>query len=770
MEKFRNGKLSFMIVFTVCIFVATYLAMDIRNKRPEEFSEYETEESFEDPELLKNLSGEGFFYVKKDGMYRYSVDDNKKEFILDWEKYEEDTRKSKRDLEEKVDNIQKSKDGKYIYYLNKNTLQRLDLEDNSESIIEDYVDEFKLLENGKLIVVYGGYLTTFEGRTLDVYDLENGNINYLHGKLHSYFLSEDEKNIFSTETDDSVEDFSGKTRELGKFRLYDIEEDKVYVSDENVYIDEISYINDMKTLSYVKRENGKDSLYFIKDAGEFKTGGASPHLVATAEEITSYVDKQSGLLYYLSKQEENSLYKLLINDDLDKNVKEAGEPNISEEDKELMFKNKRIIEGKGLKEYALKKMADEFKENIKNEILSKTYGTLYCYDGNEAVELSDSALLKIEDTVKGVSLGFTHIEKDRVKKLSLTELFSDYVFALGDNAIEKTHTYEDLEDYKKEKRRQAEYDMDSIIYAYYADNKSPLGEYFNYTDKQDDGSSWDLDGRFFEWENYKLSENTVKSFFEIYKYENEDIFTLCCIIGSKAYKTGFNVNNVRAMYIGGDKIYLNIVDVGDRGNESIVDNFNSYFSNKAKIFFEKRKEEILYTNGRNLYMARLNGDVAGEFELLDSNIQDIIFSLDEKIYYERYSGEYYEVKGIKYRAVDLCCDGEKLAEKIEEYDSFNNMAYIYLREGKDDVRSLYDFDGKEFIKISDDIAEQFFLKDGTIFYRKGDNTLKCWKKGTYDEVVDKEVEEIIFPNTYKYSSSYADTMKNAFIFEKILYR
>ena len=169
-------------------------------------------------------------------------------------------------------------------------------------------------------------------------------------------------------------------------------------------------------------------------------------------------------------------------------------------------------------------------------------------------------------------------------------------------------------------------------------------------------------------------------------------------------------------------------------------------------------------------MARLNGDVAGEFELLDSNIQDIIFSLDEKIYYERYSGEYYEVKGIKYRAVDLCCDGEKLAEKIEEYDSFNNMAYIYLREGKDDVRSLYDFDGKEFIKISDDIAEQFFLKDGTIFYRKGDNTLKCWKKGTYDEVVDKEVEEIIFPNTYKYSSSYADTMKNAFIFEKILYR
>lgn len=59
------------------------------------------------------------------------------------------------------------------------------------------------------------------------------------------------------------------------------------------------------------------------------------------------------------------------------------------------------------------------------------------------------------------------------------------------------------------------------------------------------------------------------------------------------------------------------------------------------------------------------------------------------------------------------------------------------------------------------------MKDGTIFYRKGDNTLKCWKKGTYDEVVDKEVEEIIFPNTYKYSSSYADTMKNAFIFEKI---
>ena len=283
--------------------------------------------------------------------------------------------------------------------------------------------------------------------------------------------------------------------ETGTLYYYDLknnEKGREKIQD-GILTGSIKYSQDFKIVYYIKKEEDKQVLYCIKGLKESADNTVEPELIAQGDIINNlYVDSETGNFYYQIEEKDDRLYDLFIDDDMTTDIENPAKPQISEEDKKNMFETKKVISDKELKEYALLNMEEEFRKSLKEKFKIFHFGAVFYYNTSESKKLSDNAYMyipkyeRVENTIKNNTVFFDEIDVNNIEKIKLSEAFSDYL-----NCLNKKMNYSSDDEYKKADKedndKAKELDIDKLIYEYYHERQSPLGEYFYYrkTDKKD---------------------------------------------------------------------------------------------------------------------------------------------------------------------------------------------------------------------------------------------------------------------------------------------
>ena len=807
-KSFRSRMLKTAVVlFTACILAVSALSGCSQNNK-------NNADSMTDIAKKDGQTENGVLYIKKDGLYEHRFSNNTNNLLYRTYNFNKmDTNGSA---------AQYSQDGKYLYYLERsnsgNTLKVMepgkegkksdkaesnnkDQEDNSRenNVIASDVEDFRILKGGEIL-----YKKSSEG---GLYIYRDNDSDKISGYVEEYFLNKDEDFMLFYTTDSDI--YKEKSYynsivadieqcETGTLYYYDIknnEKGREKIQD-GILTGSIKYSQDFKIVYYIKKEEDKQVLYCIRGFKESADNKVEPELIAQGNTINSvYLDSETGELYYQIEEKDDRLYDLFIDDDMTTDIEDPAKPQISEEDKKNMFETKKVISDKELKEYALLNMEEEFRKALKEKFKMFHFGALFYYNAGESKKLSDNAYIytlkyePVENTIKNNTVFFDEIDVNNIEKIKLSEAFSDYL-----NCLNKKMNYSSDDEHKKTDKEDnntaKELDIDKLIYEYYHERQSPLGEYFYYkkTDKKDKEEALEEERRKHGTSSdygddnslYEYGKDEYGSLYDdIYDYDSydydsdgygwsysdnsddiaEEFFYVLGIIRGKAFNTSF---------VSGDEVYSFNMD-NDYITDACVDNENKkvYFmrfsDEKIKMlkelstfndYFYKMESEGLdykkiYLTNKELCKAELSESKIDNFEVMDNEVSSISGVYGGKIYYmkDELNNDYdYSFNGTLY------CDGKKIRPDIDNI--IVNDGTIYLQtesdRGINATYSLYKLDAdNKAEKIAADVYDHKILSDKSVVYvnnynknrNKGD--LKLWKDKDHDELLDKDVVSLI---------------------------
>lgn len=746
----------------------------------------------EDSALNKN----NILYTKKEGLYEYLI--NKNESKLLHTSYRTNA----------ASQIQYSPNGKYLYYLEGNEflygsdtkLKRMEIEkarntqksdkakgnkenkdskepDDSFTIAKD-VEDFRVLKNGDVLykIASGNKLYLWSGEDSDK----------ISGEVEEYFLNKEENILlFYAENSYYGDSSYDEAEREGTLYCYDLrskEKGKKKIQDD-VILDKLQYSDDFSIIYYLKKEDEGAALYCVKDIIN-SDGNFESQLIDKGSNIEAYADKKTGELYYLTEEKDNGLYELLIDDDMLTDIENPATPEISEEDRAGMFESKEVIKDKGLKEYALQNMEDEFRKELKLALDNEYFGSVYYYNKEKTKQLAKAAVADVYDISdiapvydvdynKNDTVSFFSIDKEKVEKIKFSELFNQYLDRLDKEM--KTDSECSSED---------EINVDKIIYEYYKDEASPLGKYFYYQSEtsrdSEDALKEDRDkhGLYSDYDDedsfsHSYDDKDISDEFNgIYEYNQKD--EKCWLYEGTAQSIAYDFFNSFAViqkavlhtcFAAGDKLYQ--ID-GDYVTDIYIDKENNkaYFTklddktanemaeafNNFENYLDKEKLNHLYEmsanvslNHSDLYKAELSEGGLGEAEAVDSEVGCIYGMRQGKLYYLKEEDDY----GIN---ATLYCEGKKIKSDFNKFIEYNESLYIQTGTNSEDSEAtygLYRLEKNNAEKIVIGAYDYRILPDGSVAYianykeSRHRGELKLYKGREHDEVIDTEVMRLI---------------------------
>ncbi len=725
-----------------------------------------------------SLTGRELMYIKNNGLYehipgkdeatRISKDKYKKRFAFELR-------------ESSLPEVQYSLDGKYVYYIEamdedylralkvverknyskdkdeaevkdesevkgesevKDESEAEDEENDTESkTIAKAVSEFRVLKNGKVLYVtelgLGIYIWDGENSKniaeyTDFYSLseDEGSMIYLAKKHYSFRGAFDFKNGLS-EYDRG---------ERCTLYLYNFKEEP-YEIDNDVVSVSITCSKDLSSIYYVKEENDTYNIYYINDITKPDSENKKPVFIAELGRGLILMNKKTEGLYYLSENKESSLYDLIIEDDIPDMTEGVSVPEISEEDKALMFKEKAVIKDKGLKEYALQQMKMELKEKLKKITAKEYFGTLSYYDKNSSKTLSTDVLVASRASISSDEpVSFTYFDKDKIEKIKLSSLFEDYIYKLDEYIKYSDDEISNNTDQSGEKKL----NLDKLIYEYYKDKGSPLGEYFYVDNGDSDKFKSKLEADFYlkYWDYDLTSEVIVEDFMRDILWKQNQAFAVAAVLEDKVYRLEEGGHNISDIYIDEEDNNIYIVK-NDKETEdkikSLSEGSYKYFSSEI----DKAVADIYRSRDCELYKADLKDGKLESFELLDSGVSRIYGIYNKKLYY---------VKGndnIFFSIGTLYCDKREIKSECVAWRIINGTVYLETDPKSNYTYDLYKLNGDDTEKIGSEVYEFKIFDDGSVAYidnynrDTGMGTLESWTDNGNKETLDKDVINIV---------------------------
>lgn len=670
-----------------------------------------------------------------------------------------------------------SPDGKYLYYyeysdenkaedrlLPKKALKRLERSTNKDDTISDDVWDFKVLKNGNLL-----FLTA---RTNELYLWDGEKEKFITNDVGAFYLNENEDYmLIAGEGDDFYEfngaydfTFEGRLGEAGTLYFYDFAGKTLNKLDEQVLGLMLNYSKDFSVVYYAKKEGDVYALYAIKDIIGSKGKDVNKSLITKVDDARLYMDENTNVLYYIQKDKSRNLYDIVIEDDLPED-KSITPPDISTEDKKLMFETKEFVKDKGLTEYAFEQLKIEFKNKIKEVLKREAYGKLYVYEGDSPKELADfvvadftSTDYEFEDNLNS-TVSFTNVNKDEITKIKLSELLEEFKLNLNKDFIisskDESLKVGDVNDI----------DWDKLLYDYYYHKESPLAEYVFYEEETNsDETNGGLENyRDKYWVSGIRLSTEFDRMFEGVIFVQPEAFTVSAVSGDKVYDMKTDKYHIKDIYIDDDNQKIYYVKLNE--NEILEEDLK--VENSAKNIMGEGRYDLDYFHDQlkyDLYKADLSDGELSNEERFDKNVSSVYGMFDNKLYYFKPSEESYSGK-------NLYCDKKLVKKECKSLNFVNDIIYI-ATESEDSFSEcdLYMFKEDEVSKISKAVSEYKILPDKSILYiqKKGgydsekNGKLKLWKGNDEDELVDKDVIHIfksIDPAGYRDSDSVADYMK-----------
>lgn len=795
------------VLFTACILAVSALSGCSQNSQ-------NNAGSMNDAKKKDGQTENGVLYIKKDGLYEHRFSNNTNNLLYRTYNFNK--------MDTNGPAAQYSQDGKYLYYLERsnsgNTLKVMepgkegkksdkaesnnkDQEDNSRenNVIASDVEDFRILKGGEIL-----YKKSSEG---GLYIYRDNDSDKISGYVEEYFLNKDEDFMLFYTTDSDI--YKEKSYynsivadieqcETGTLYYYDIknnEKGREKIQD-GILTGSIKYSQDFKIVYYIKKEEDKQVLYCIRGFKESADNKVEPELIAQGNTINSvYLDSETGELYYQTEEKDDRLYDLFIDDDMTTDIEDPAKPQISEEDKKNMFETKKVISDKELKEYALLNMEEEFRKALKEKFKMFHFGALFYYNAGESKKLSDNAYIytlkyePVENTIKNNTVFFDEIDVNNIEKIKLSEAFSDYL-----NCLDKKMNYSSDDEHKKTDKEDnntaKELDIDKLIYEYYHERQSPLGEYFYYkkTDKKDkeealeeerrkhgtssdygddnslydygkdeygslyddiyDYDSYDYDSDGYGWSYSDNSDDIAEEFFYVLGIIREKAFNTSFVSGAEVYS--FNPDNdyITNACVDNENKKVYFMRFSDEKIKMLkeLSTFNDYFYKMESEGLDYKK---IYLTNKELCKADLSESKIDNFEVMDNEVSSISGVYGGKIYYmkDELNNDYdYSFNGTLY------CDGKKIRPDIDNI--IVNDGTIYLQtesdRGINATYSLYKLDAdNKAEKIAADVYDHKILSDKSVVYvnnynknrNKGD--LKLWKDKDHDELLDKDVVSLI---------------------------
>ena len=805
-KSFRSRMLKTAVVlFTACILAVSALSGCSQNNK-------NNADSMNDTAKKDGQTENGVLYIKKDGLYEHRFSNNTNNLLYRTYNFNK--------MDTNGPAAQYSQDGKYLYYLERsnsgNTLKVMepgkegkksdkaesnnkDQEDNSRenNVIASDVENFRILKGGEIL-----YKKSSEG---GLYIYRDNDSDKISGYVEEYFLNKDEDFMLFYTDNTGSDIYKEKSYynsmiagiepcETGTLYYYDLknnERGREKIQD-GILTGSIKYSQDFKIVYYIKKEEDKQVLYCIKGLKESANNTVEPELIAQGDIINNlYVDSETGNFYYQIEEKDDRLYDLFIDDDMTTDIENPAKPQISEEDKKNMFETKKVISDKELKEYALLNMEEEFRKSLKEKFKIFHFGAVFYYNTSESKKLSDNAYMyipkyeRVENTIKNNTVFFDEIDVNNIEKIKLSEAFSDYL-----NCLNKKMNYSSDDEYKKADKedndKAKELDIDKLIYEYYHERQSPLGEYFYYrkTDKKDkeealeeerrkhgtssdygddnslyeygkdeydslyDDDIYDYDSAYYGWSYSDTSDDIADEFFYVLGIIRKKVFNTCFVSGDEVY--GFNLDNDYIIDVCVDnenkKVYFRRFSDERVKMLKELSTFNEYFFKMESEGLDYKK---IYLVPMEFCKADLSESKVDNFELMDDEVSSISGVYGGKIYYmkDELNNDYeYSFNGTLY------CDGKKIRPDIDNI--IVNDGTIYLQtesdRGINATYSLYKLDAdNKAEKIAADVYDHKILSDKSVVYvnnynknrNKGD--LKLWKDKDHDELLDKDVVSLI---------------------------
>lgn len=710
---------------------------------------------------------ERILYYKKNTLNQYSVSEEKSTEIA------KGNYTNMLDYGEIFYSALYSEDGRYLYFIDYDktpdystdgVLRVKDLQNPEESPkkISSSVGEIRLLKNGKLLYVKSS------NQGLYLWDGEDS--NKISGSMGGYHLSEDESKVIFTvdKTNPLSENYDLDYYSIQDLYYADLDEE--VPERKKVAQDLTNYLGNTLDLSRayfeVLEEDGI-RFYCLKDLKELiKVDDQEPSSVL--------INENTGNIYYQKQNEQIDAYDFLVEDDLADADLEVKAPVITPEDIEKMAAEGRVIQGKGLKEFALKTLHEEFRENLKLNMASGSIiGGEYCYfDGKRSVKLQDMAEEIFLEGRPNFDIAFIKsLDKNKLEKQKFSELFDLYLKKL----------YLDVSGSLWEEDAGG-MDLDRLIYEYYKDAESPLGMYFSLGK-----------GEFDNYGNNEMQEEVLPEDYpseETLLYEErysgedrsgaEEYGNEAYDYGSEAYDYGSEAYDYEGMYedtydpsygwdyeyIAGSASYAVFQEIDQKLSE--IKQYYILQGEKSEEFqglqyvnqiMASEQEDVIYYTllseedqklkkklelqegfeetldyQYTLFCREYQEGGLGEEKKIDENVQHIE---------EMHQGEVYYLKDMdrNYYSGALYKSGEKLEDDVADVYIIEDQVYVLSDPDSYDSFNLYHEKEGEMIEIADEVHSFVVLKDGKIGYISDYNSM-TEKGNLYIRDQEGKVKEI----------------------------
>lgn len=706
-------------------------------------------------------SEDWFLYLKKNSLNKYSLSNK--------ESVEVESGKNMYTEALKWDGSVYSEDGRYLYYIDyedyenseyseyydeygdeympTGTLRVKDLQepDKKAEKISSKTSRFQLLKNGNLLYYKNS------SRGLYIWDGKTSNKITGVGEVNDFVLSEDESRLF----------FSVQEGEYMEYEMYEDEASYVFYTlysssleggeykrtklQDNIIVLH-DYTKDLSRI-YVSVAEGEDTaLYCIKDLKEA--------VKIDQGQIGSLTfNENTGNIYYQKIKEEFSFYDLMVEDDLLGEDENIEIPSISEADMDKMQQEHKIIENKGLKEFALKTLHEELRNYLQNGdgFSLSVPGSYYFYDGEKSVKINElaSKVLYAEGN-SAFDMDFIYAwEEKTIEKKKFSELFDIYLRRLNWEIFSAEEEDEVV--------------VEELLYAYYSSPESPLGSYFKSAEEEevfeDSDTEYPVEGMdgYYDESVYDESEIAEGSDYEDYEaqwWEHE----------YAGYYASYYIGRVlENTLMRKSKCYIL------RGEEA--ESFED-LRYADQIVLDPDYDGFYYTavseEDRKTYIEVFENTEYGDSEGYDGGLEFSmsLYSLqnkggsgakplkvdDDVDLIEKLSGEeiyYWKNRYIDYYTASLFVSGRKIGDDIQSVYFNQDGIYIAADPDANQDFTLYAWDGESLIKIGDEVHSFYDLGAGKLVYidqyssSKSKGVLKLRYEDGKVEEIDKDVSAIM---------------------------
>lgn len=592
-----------------------------------------------------------------------------------------------------------SEDGRYLYFIDydksadytdyraEGVLKVKDLQSPDEKPVKisAYVGEFQLLKSGKILYMKNS------NQGLYLWDGEHS--DKISGSVESYNLNEDETRLLFTVEGSMAMPEVYDAEYYALWDLYKADLEKEQPERERLARDITYYYGNTLDLNRAYFEilaEGGPQLYCLKDLEDLVK-------IEDAEISDVLINENTGNIYYQKKGTENDVYERLVEDDLLEADLKIEAPSITPEDKEKMAAEGRVMEGKGLREFALKTLHEELRENLKFMLESPMTlgGEYYYFDGEKSVKIHDMAQEIYMEGRPDFDIAFTKsLDENKIEKKKFSELFELYLKRLNSEVFGMLGEEEG-----------EELDVDRLIYEYYKEAESPLGEYFSTGEEVSDDYGND------QWmQEEPMTEETLL-------YEEE-------YAREESYKEGMEENYG---YEGGYEEPYDPYDEGDY--EDVYDptfgwdyeylaGYSSYeaFDSIEKMLGEASDYYIVQGSESRAFpeLEYISQITASEKEdviyytMLSEEDQKRTEKLEEEDLFNESSIYQYTLFGIEYKDGALG-EPEKIDEDVQHIEEMHGGEIYYLKDmdGNYGIGTLY----KSGKKLEDDVSDVYILED-----------------------------------------------------------